>query len=341
MKSVVSALKHWVTSQKSDWNQNDPTAANFVKNRPFYESIELLFDQRVEFTEGMYSQSELLPISVGDVVKVTWDGVEYKCVALDASAIGATGALLVGNFPPLTGVDTGEPFAIAIIPGQGMDILDTSEEGVSGANVKIEGIVAHTIDPKFLPDGIGGGGIEIVTVAETSTYATAPQQASMTLTEIAKAIYAGKTVFFQPYDGLLLPVAFNHRLNDLVTGVAAIDTVEDPYIMFGAISEDGTFYYRIIDINGYIHGNSIDFKEKQTITVVINKSGTSYTSSHTFSDLQQALMARKHVMATYRTEYYQVWSYLSGNSITFGRYDGTTMEKFTINSSNSVSYTTT
>jgi hypothetical protein len=127
----------------------------------------------------------------------------------------------------------------------------------------------------------------------------------------------------------------------LVTGVATANTEADPYIMFGTVSEDGTFIYRIIDIDGYIFGNSIDFKEKQTITAVIYKSGTKYTLSHTFSDLQMALLARKHIMATYGTEYYQVWSHLGGNSITFGRYNGTTVEKFTINSDNSVSYTTT
>jgi hypothetical protein len=109
---------------------------------------------------------QILPISADSTIKVTWNGTEYECVALDASAMVA-GAVIIGNFPPLTGVDTGEPFTIGIIPGQETIIMAAEAGEVS---VKIESIVAHTIDPKFLPAGAGGG-IEIVTAIERSTYA--------------------------------------------------------------------------------------------------------------------------------------------------------------------------
>lgn len=37
IKTILSGIKQWVSSQKADWNQNDETAANYIKGRPCYE----------------------------------------------------------------------------------------------------------------------------------------------------------------------------------------------------------------------------------------------------------------------------------------------------------------
>ena len=67
-----------------DWNQNDDTQPDHVKNRPFYtggpvETV-LLEEQIVTFTDGWSDTIFDFDISSEDIVKVIWDGTEYICI---------------------------------------------------------------------------------------------------------------------------------------------------------------------------------------------------------------------------------------------------------------------
>ena len=37
LKTMLAGLRQWITAQKADWNQNDETAANYIKGRPCYD----------------------------------------------------------------------------------------------------------------------------------------------------------------------------------------------------------------------------------------------------------------------------------------------------------------
>ena len=69
-----------------DWNQNDVSAPDYVKNRPFYaeDPVEtvLLEEQVVTFTNGCSDTSFDFKASPEDInhIKVTWDGTEYICI---------------------------------------------------------------------------------------------------------------------------------------------------------------------------------------------------------------------------------------------------------------------
>ena len=69
-----------------DWNQNDETRPDYVKNRPFYaeDPVEtvLLEEQVVTFTDGSSDTSFDFKASPEDInhIKVTWDGTEYICI---------------------------------------------------------------------------------------------------------------------------------------------------------------------------------------------------------------------------------------------------------------------
>ena len=94
-----------------DWNQNDDTKPDYVKNRPFYtgDPVEtvLLEEQVVTFTDGWSNTSFNFDISVEDIVKVTWDGAEYTCIpTLDADGLSFGNEFLLNNERE----DTGEPF---------------------------------------------------------------------------------------------------------------------------------------------------------------------------------------------------------------------------------------
>ena len=96
-----------------DWNQNDNTKPDYVKNRPFYaeDPVEtvLLEEQAVTFTDGESDPSFNFKASPEDInhIKVTWDGTEYICIPQIRSDCIEFGNKFIDTD---TCEDTGEPF---------------------------------------------------------------------------------------------------------------------------------------------------------------------------------------------------------------------------------------
>ena len=144
------------TGAHSDWNQNDSTAAGYIKNRPFYtgDPVETVFveESTVPFTDsnhGFYVtliQSNFVP-TAGEVYKVSWDGTVYECTCVDFS-----GSTLIGNLSIAgAGSDTGEPFLVGVNDGEAMIYtLDTS----ASHTFSISGSIAEVIKiaDKYLPE---------------------------------------------------------------------------------------------------------------------------------------------------------------------------------------------
>ena len=103
-----------------DWNQNDETAPDFVKNRPFYTGdpviTELIPEQTVAFSVSGSAGQALSPVNVdlveGQTYQVVFDGQQYNCVCKAVS-----GAIYIGNGAALGQPDTGEPFIYANAEG--------------------------------------------------------------------------------------------------------------------------------------------------------------------------------------------------------------------------------
>ena len=138
-----------------NWNQNDSTAADYVKNRPFY-TVEpaptvLLEEITAPFKEaggGIYLtllQSTGI-LSVGETYTVFWDGTLYKTVCADADGIPAIGNLSILSY----GSDTGEPFVIAQTDRIQIYTLNTSaSHTISISRLGAPEVVK--IDEKYLP----------------------------------------------------------------------------------------------------------------------------------------------------------------------------------------------
>lgn len=155
MKTIISGLKQWVSAQKSDWNQNDSSAANFVKNRPFYSEIKEkklvnetadIFGNEGELNYAEFN-SQLFPV-VGQEYKVVVNGAEHTCMA---KVYQSWGAVCLGNTTLFEDVSAaGENF-----------VIDTYENGEAYLNVvgsgaykvEIYGMVeeVHKIDKKYVP----------------------------------------------------------------------------------------------------------------------------------------------------------------------------------------------
>ena len=164
-------------NKQPDWNQNDETAPDYVKNRPFYtgDSVEtaLVEESTASFIErnGLYIAEFLstFEATVGETYKVSWDGTIYECICVDVDGP------LIGNLS-ITGADTntGEPFLMSVFNGQGIIIM-TSDTSASHT-FSISGIVSETvkIDEKYIPENIATkSDVEVIQTAVDNAQAVA------------------------------------------------------------------------------------------------------------------------------------------------------------------------
>lgn len=143
---------------QSDWNQNDETQPDYVKNRPFYtgDPVEtvLVEESTVTFMAfgGMYSArfSSTFVATVGETYKVSWDGTVYECTCIDSD-----GRTVIGNLSVTgPGSDTGEPFFMDVTDGIAIFTADTSASHTISISHYFAGEVVK-IDEKFMPDVSG------------------------------------------------------------------------------------------------------------------------------------------------------------------------------------------
>ena len=137
-----------------DWNQNDNTKPDYVKNRPFYTGVTetvIIEEITVSFSKrgGLYIAEfpSTFEATVGETYKVYWDGSVYECVCVDFN-----GELIIGNlYITGSGPDTGEPFLMYIYNGERMVIVssDTSDTHTFSISRFVQEVVK--IDEKYLP----------------------------------------------------------------------------------------------------------------------------------------------------------------------------------------------
>lgn len=169
---------------------------NDLRDRPFGESTEVLFDQRVEILSEELMIEGALPISDGDLVKVTWDGAEYECTA----GIGANGLAFFGNTGFMGGEDNGIPFAMATgtIDGQEMFGIIAPYFVGQTVSVKVEGLVVKTIDPKYLPESGAGFNVNVWYDSDAFEYVSDKTYEQIKAAEEAKTPIVGTLTL---YDG--------------------------------------------------------------------------------------------------------------------------------------------
>lgn len=145
------------SSVQHDWNQNDETQPDYIKNRPFYtgDPVEtvLLEETTAEFANKGRFYAALIPanfsLEVGATYKVSWDGTVYSCVGYYFNEIAS-----IGNQYVLTSTsDTGEPFYCVVDHDSGTLTIATKDTSASHT-ISIIGVVAPVtkIDEKYLPE---------------------------------------------------------------------------------------------------------------------------------------------------------------------------------------------
>lgn len=135
-----------------DWNQNDSTAKDYVKNRPFYEETKELwnYDEAVELSNGEGVQmTDLIKQNFveGSIVKVLINGETYICTVYKKFV-----DFFVGNssLSPMGGEDTGEPFAIWY---DGFTTIYFTSNNSDIVNFATDVTVYKPIPGQYLPTG--------------------------------------------------------------------------------------------------------------------------------------------------------------------------------------------
>ena len=155
---------------QANWDQNDDSNPDFVKNRPFYEKIDsvtLMPETQFSNLTHIYSPEISTPsdvngdfisdftfssngtqiINEGDSVKVTFDGTVYECV-LQNNYIGNQSLTSYAETE-----DTGEPFLFSL------QTIPSFHTKSTDCVVKVEADISHIkkIDSKFLELPIAPG----------------------------------------------------------------------------------------------------------------------------------------------------------------------------------------
>lgn len=165
LKGFWNGLKVYISDKiqdsRGDWNQNNPEADDYIKNRPFYSESNvtdaIIFSQ--SDIECIYNSNDGVCVGVADgpiLVEdtdyhVTFDGVEYRCRSIlsgNSVLIGNAGAFNVSGFS-----DTGEPFMLRYDSDQ-FDVI-TFDTQTTSHNISITQSETITtvkkIDNKFIP----------------------------------------------------------------------------------------------------------------------------------------------------------------------------------------------
>lgn len=253
------------TNVQPDWNQNDSTAADYVKNRPFYTETRetiLVEESTVSFQKqgSLYMtglESTFSP-TVGETYKVSWDGSDYECICTDFNGDKAIGNLSIIN----KGSDTGEPFFMNIIDGMAIEIAtaDTSAShtfSISGVAEPIVKIPSKYIDK------------------DTSGYIILHKNFAMTEEDVQnyiKAYSEGKVVFIIWFDMCIVGLD-NDSTDEIML------TTQNGELYSIVSNNEGLFAYRDRELI------SARFPTDESFGVYVDKNVTKIFPSTFYSDV--------------------------------------------------------
>ena len=121
LKTFYSAFKQKIKNSRGNWNQNDPTADDYIKNSPFYsDKIPQVVYVKEQLIEGFVVMEDPIyaiqnpftftPV-IGNVYKILWDNNFYEVTASELD-----GLIYIGNKNYVHMLPGGDiPFAIVIV----------------------------------------------------------------------------------------------------------------------------------------------------------------------------------------------------------------------------------
>lgn len=180
-------------SSGADWNQNDPEAPDYVKNRTHYDAgrpveLPIFSGESLAFTESpnedetgiMYiyemQESDVFTLIAGNTYYVTIDGETHETKAMSMGE-----SVYIGNFSIVVSVypNTGEPFFV--MPNAGLFALSIAGETHNVTISEIKNVVEKEIipyneytfsvmNPDMIPMLINIGSFDLSNMSEGDSY---------------------------------------------------------------------------------------------------------------------------------------------------------------------------
>ena len=163
IKTLYNAFNQKLKNHRGNWEQNDPTADDYVKNRPFYsgelvetELFSTTITSYVQYQDGMgiaqLSLDKEVVLTEGETYKVIWNGVEYETVAWNLDGTPGIGDKSMID----SSTSTGEPFLIGLPGDMGVVYAFDLTSETDARTISILGFVQEIIKipEKYLPDYI-------------------------------------------------------------------------------------------------------------------------------------------------------------------------------------------
>lgn len=161
--ALVSAIS--VGSQNNpDWEQNDNTKDDYIKNRTHWKEVgtggdEVVYFQNSSLTvdsDGVYGDSTPISVEIGTTVNVDWDDATYQCDVLELN-IESYSIKMLGNQVAFGGDDSGEPFCIVLnyntndaSSGKTIASMDSKSGTHSVKIYKAGDVTYHKLSNKYL-----------------------------------------------------------------------------------------------------------------------------------------------------------------------------------------------
>jgi hypothetical protein len=165
LKDSVDELieEHGLTRSVPDWNQDNPTAKDYIKNKTHgitYQDPRIILNETTYTVEEGYDYEFMLPSDIefkSDITyNVTVNGETYSCTSFQ----GYSNIIGIGNLSIYGegATDTGEPFIIEYFIDSGDGIFIVSESGEYTISIEEIDEIVKKIDKKYLPSTIGAEG---------------------------------------------------------------------------------------------------------------------------------------------------------------------------------------
>lgn len=258
----VQTLEEHPAAIQPDWNQNDPTQPDYVRNRTHWaevgEPVEIVPETTLTTTEDSPGEfnvpAGVLSFEVGKTYIVTYNGTEYSCVAVDAGTLVTDGAgtVVIGNYAlALGGGDTGEPFVAMYLPGEGTLLIDFNGALSITASVSVVDEVVHKLDRKFLPYDIGGGAEPFVVTLSPMADGSGTYKADKTIAEVEAAYNKGNILYCSIPDlYAYLPCGGTNGQGFVFSGIRAVVDGKVNTCMASLVNTDDTELAFVYSLSG-------------------------------------------------------------------------------------------
>ena len=161
-KTLIKGLVQKMKSFRGNWEQNDPTADDYVKNRTHWKETKtevIIPETSIAFaSDGPVAENPfILEIQEGSTYEVTWNGNVYQCVAYIAEVLNSP-SIGNGTIASLTGGND-EPFFITVFRGD--TLVFAEEPGTYTISISRGVATWHTLDKRYLPGKLIQSGVAV------------------------------------------------------------------------------------------------------------------------------------------------------------------------------------